>query len=102
MSKKDALAKGFAQVTKLPSPPRRTPVSENEARAFETDKTHSKKELVSRLRRAIGGARLAVYLPAELEQRLRVHCAMERRSISDAVTVAVTRWLADTEKPGRG
>jgi hypothetical protein len=43
----------------------------------------------SKLRREESGVRVAGYLPAELEQELRMHCARERRSVSDALTEAV-------------
>lgn len=94
MSKKDALAKGFAVVTKLPGKPQRTAVSETAAQAFEAaGQREPTKPKASSLRRGVGGARVAVYLPAELEQGLRVRCATDRRSISDAVTEAVAKWL---------
>jgi hypothetical protein len=48
----------------------------------------------SKLRREESGVRVAGYLPAELEQELRMHCARERRSVSDALTEAV-RLLLD-------
>jgi len=48
----------------------------------------------SRLRRdGVRGERVSVYLPPELVVRLRVFCARERRSISDAVTEAVSAYL---------
>lgn len=47
----------------------------------------------SKLRRAESGVRVAGYLPAELETALRMHCARERRSTSDALTEAVAMLL---------
>ena len=47
----------------------------------------------SKLRRAVRGERVAAYIPPELAEKLRVRCAMERRSVSDAVTAAVASWL---------
>ncbi len=47
----------------------------------------------SRLRRPTLGERVTVYLPPDMAQRLRVRCAAERRSLSDAVTEALCRWL---------
>jgi Arc/MetJ-type ribon-helix-helix transcriptional regulator len=47
----------------------------------------------SRLRREESGVRVAGYLPAELEQELRMHCAQDRRSVSDALTEAVRALL---------
>ena len=43
----------------------------------------------ARLRRDDPGERLAVYLPPELVQALRIHCVHERRSASDAATEAI-------------
>ena len=47
----------------------------------------------STLRRETPGVRLNVYVPDELERRLRIRCAEERRSMSDAVTHAIEKWL---------
>lgn len=49
----------------------------------------------SRLRRDAGGERVAVYLPPEMAVELRVRCARERRSVSDAITEAVGNWLSE-------
>jgi hypothetical protein len=49
----------------------------------------------SRRRRPIRGERVAVYLPPELVEDLRVRCVRERRSVSDAVTEAVAFWMTD-------
>ena len=46
----------------------------------------------SRRRRAARGERMAVYLPPTLVEELRVRCARERRSMSDAVSEAVGLW----------
>jgi hypothetical protein len=81
------LAKGFA----LPKPPARTAVkADAEAKFVKAERRPSR---ASRLRRDIGGERLAIYLPPEVAEELRVRCARERRSISDAVTEAVSAWL---------
>jgi Ribbon-helix-helix protein, copG family len=81
------LAQGFA----LPTPAARTPVKDQTAAKFV--KAERKPSRASRLRRDIGGERLAIYLPPAVAEDLRVRCARERRSISDAVTEAVTMWL---------
>lgn len=47
----------------------------------------------SRLRRPERGERISVYVPPELAEALRVRCARERRSVSDAVTEALATWL---------
>lgn len=47
----------------------------------------------SRLRRLERGERVSVYIPPEMAEALRVRCARERRSVSDAVTEALTAWL---------
>jgi len=51
------------------------------------------KKPTSTLRREAAGVRLNVYVPGELERRLRIRCAEERRSMSDAVTQALDKWL---------
>jgi len=38
------------------------------------------------------GERLTVYVPPELAEALRVRCAKERRSLSDAATEALRQW----------
>lgn len=81
------LAKGFA----LPKAPARTPVKDQEATRFV--KAERKPSRASRLRREISGERVAIYLPSDVAEELRVRCARERRSISDAVTEAVSGWL---------
>lgn len=43
----------------------------------------------SSLRRAHRGERLAVYLPPQVLEAVKVRCVRERRSVSDAITVAV-------------
>jgi hypothetical protein len=40
------------------------------------------------------GERITVYVPAELAEVLRVACARERRSLSDAVTEALGMWTS--------
>lgn len=47
----------------------------------------------SKRRRPVRGERIAVYLPPELVENLRVRCVFERRSVSDAVTEAVASWM---------
>lgn len=49
----------------------------------------------SRRRRAVRGERIAVYLPPELVEELRLRCVREKRSVSDAVTEAVSSWMVD-------
>jgi len=69
---KSALAKGFSRPAKRDTPP-------------------AKPE--SKLRRAELGERVAVYVPEELAKALRMKCAAERRSVSDAATEALRVWL---------
>ena len=69
--------------------PKRTLVSEAEAAKF----TGEQQARESRLRRTELGERLTVYLPPGLAKDLRVRCASERRSVSDAVTEAVGAWI---------
>ena len=86
--KPQALASGFA----LPTAPKRTPVAEPVAARFASDTPRPKP---SRLRRSELGERVVVYLPPELATELRVRCARERRSLSDAVTAAVESWARE-------
>lgn len=81
------LAAGF----ELPKTPSRTAVKEQAAAKFV--KAERRPASASRLRREGGGERVAIYLPPELAEELRVRCARERRSISDAVTEAVASWM---------
>ena len=81
------LAAGFA----LPTTPTRPAVKEEAAAKFV--RSERKSAPVSRLRRDVPGERLAIYLPPDTAENLRVRCARERRSISDAVTEAVAMWL---------
>lgn len=48
----------------------------------------------SRLRRDESGERVVAYVPTDLATDLRVTCARSRRSMSDAVTEALTMWLS--------
>lgn len=47
----------------------------------------------SQLRRAERGDRLTIYLPHELARALRIRCAEDNRSASDAVSTALLAWL---------
>lgn len=69
----------------------RKPVLEETARSFEEGGTVGEP---SRLRREkAAGERLTVHVPADLARDLRVACAAQRRSMSDATTEAVRDWL---------
>jgi hypothetical protein len=83
--------KKLAQGFDLPKPPPRTAVKDKAASRFV--KAERKASKASRLRRETGGERLSIYLPPDVVEELRVRCARERRSISDAVTEAVAGWL---------
>ena len=89
---KPNLASGFA----LPSAPKRTPVAAEKVATFTEAEEPSRVRLAasapSKMRRAELGERTVVYLPAALATELRVRCARERRSLSDAVTAAVEAW----------
>lgn len=89
MDKEKKLAGGFA----LPKAPTRTEVQEKVATRFVQAERKKKGREGSRLRREAGGERIAVYLPPRVAEDLRVRCARERRSFSDAVTEAITMWL---------
>lgn len=48
----------------------------------------------SKLRRDEPGERLVLNVAPELARRLRLQCADERRSLSNAATEALEAWLA--------
>ena len=84
---------------KLPRKPEQKPAADEKrvaafVEAVEVSQTRTPPQ-ASRLRRVERGERVAVYLPAEIAEALRVRCARERRSASDAVTEAVRMWLED-------
>lgn len=87
MGKRDALASGF----KVPAAPKRTAVDDATAKRFVEAKPAAAGG--SKLRRDERGERLSVYLPPELASALRVYCARDRRSVSDAVSEAVAQLL---------
>ena len=81
-----------------PSAPKLTLAQEAEAEAFESadaeePKAKTQQASSSALRRQESGARISVYIPPEMEEALRMRCARERRSKSDAVTAAIGQWL---------
>ena len=86
MVSKSNLAKGFD----LPMPAKRTAVPEAAARKFEKP---PKNTADSKLRRAETGIRIAVYVPPDVEQALRLKCFQDRRSVSNAATEAFRVWL---------
>lgn len=55
----------------------------------------------SRLRNDSRGEKVAVYLPPEVVTELKVRCAIERRSVSDAVSTAVQAWLKRRRRQGQ-
>lgn len=112
--RKDKLAAGFKP--KLPPPPKQTPVPEGQAMQFEQAKDARppqepplREELPqasppqgppsagrkgSRRRSpSEPGERVTVYLPPDVATELRVRCAQDRRSLSDAITEATEVWL---------
>jgi len=89
MGKREAMAKGFA----MPQPPKRTAVGGAEADRF-VGETPAK---TTRGKRREAGERLTVYVPPELAEAIRVRCARERRSLSEAGTTAFTMWIDSHE-----
>ncbi len=84
------------------APPRPSPAPQKPASAPKKKKSADKKvepqtegEGRSKLRREESGERITIYLPPELERKVRIHCAAERRSLSNAATEAFTQWLAE-------
>jgi hypothetical protein len=79
----------------LPSPRKRAPVEEGEARKFERGPTPGPRAVAGTpKRRAEGGVRLPVYVPPEVDEAVRDIAHDEKRSVSDLVTEALTAWLA--------
>ncbi len=112
----DTLAKAFehgkldAQPQSAPpkatttAPPRPSPAPQKQKPAPAPKKKKSADKKVepqtegegrSKLRREESGERITIYLPPELERKVRVHCAAERRSLSNAATEAFTQWLTE-------
>lgn len=86
-----------------PDVPRRElpqPTDETAARKLTGEKPPAPPARRSRLRRERSAdepeqERLTVYLPPDLAEALRVHCARHRRSLSDAVTEAVRAMVTE-------
>jgi len=83
-SSKSAVAAGFT----LPRAPQRTNVADEVADRFVGDKPQT------RGKRKGAGERLTIYIPPEVAEALRVACARERRSLSEAVTEALHLWIS--------
>lgn len=95
-TKRKELGDAFA----LPPPRPRTPVAEDRAATFaESEKAPNAKQASRRRRDGIDGARVNVYVPRDVEEKLRERAFRERRSVSDAVTEAIELWLAGVAKP---
>jgi hypothetical protein len=97
-TKAQKISKGF----QLPKTPVRTEVNPEAAETFEggrpTPKTKGvpKKASAGRTRRNISVAeleRINAHVPVKVATELRVRCATDRISLSDAVTQALTQWL---------
>jgi hypothetical protein len=82
-AKRGDVAAGF----KLPHV-ERTPVATEAADRFVGETPRG-----SRRKRAERGERLTVYIPPEVAEALRVRCARERRSLSEAATEALSKWI---------
>ena len=82
---KDAVAAGFS----LPTAPKRTPVTVDAADRF----VGNNPKIATRGKRKEAGERLTIYVPTELAEAVRVRCAKERRSLSDAGTAALSMWI---------
>lgn len=48
----------------------------------------------SRFRKEEAGVRVALHFAPELEERLRMHCAKTRQSLSNATSEALSMWLS--------
>ena len=101
MSKKSHLSAAAFNL-RLPDPPPHTPVPEDHVQRFEQREPVVPRATpaASRLRRNKLGERVAVYMPPELVAQLRHRSVAERRSVSDAVTEAVSEWMKDHRPKG--
>jgi hypothetical protein len=52
-----------------------------------------------RMRRAEKGERISVIMPGDVATMVRVRCAKERRSVSDAMTELARTWLRSRVSP---
>ncbi len=100
-SKTKSLAAGFA----LPKPRKREQVHEATARAFETAQDKPpvglrlvKKPSAASMMRDAAGDRIVAYVDPELATELRLGCARERRSISDAFNAALRAWTDTSDR----
>ncbi len=87
-SKKAAVAAGFNRRKSLPTP-KRTSVAVDAGDRFIGGGSHT----ATRGKRKKAGERLTIYVPPELAEAVRVRCAQERRSLSDAGTEALSLWI---------
>lgn len=79
------VAAGFA----LPTVAKRTTVPTETADRF----VGKQPKAPTRRKRPERGERLTVYIPPELAEAVRVRCAKERRSLSEAATEALGKWI---------
>ncbi len=87
--KKAAVAAGFGRPRSLPTP-KRTTVAVDEGDRF----VDGGSQKATRGKRKKAGERLTIYVPPELAEEVRVRCAKERRSLSDAGTEALSMWIS--------
>lgn len=86
----------------LPPPKPRTPVPEEKAAGFVTPTPADARPAARKPKRGSGklrretfdGERINAYFPRDLVERLRERAFRERRSVSDALTEALSQWLA--------
>lgn len=83
---------------KLPPKPAATPaVDDARADAFigaaDAPPSATSTRKATKLRAATRGERLTIYLPPDVARALRLRCADENRSASDAVATALRAWL---------
>jgi hypothetical protein len=75
----------------------RAPEPQNQATGDSSNKGRPiARATVSKLRRDARGERVSFYLPPTLAEAVRMRCAKERRSMSDALTEAVNAWLGQS------
>ncbi len=90
--------------TKLPEIKDRVEASDEAASRFELagegdeEMTTIRKARSTPLRKNTRGERLVVYIPHDVAGELRMLCARERRSLSDAITASVRELLAASQQ----
>lgn len=87
---KENVAAGFS----LPTTVKRTTVDAEAADRFVCDQPKPKSKRSQKQK----AERLTIYLPPKLAERVRVRCAKDRKSLSDAGVEAFSSWVEHNQK----